>query len=140
MFLIYILIVLFLLLIGHQLFSNGSSGSSKMIEGLENETTTTTSNGDYQPYNVNDPNNALILAQQNAGNIQVLKGRIDNLDGLKEKTDKMQSDINSLQGQVDALVQQQAEFGQELAGTTPPEISGTEEETTTDVEQSIQSQ
>jgi len=110
-----------------------------MIEGLENETTTT-SNGDYQPYNVNDPNNALILAQQNAGNIQVLKGRIDNLDGLKEKTDKMQTDINALQEQVDALVQQQAEFGQELVGTTPPEISGTEEETTADVEQSIQSQ
>jgi len=132
--LVYILILLFILLIGYQIFSG--SNSNKIIEGLENESEPTTT--EYQPYNTNDPNNALILAQQNAGNIQVIKGRIDNLDGIKEKTDKMQQDMNSMQTQIDALVQQQADFGQQLAGTTPPDITGTEGETTADVEQSIQ--
>jgi hypothetical protein len=129
MLLIYILIGIFFLLFGYQIFL--ALFPDKVIEGLENETTATiTSNSntnEYQPYNVSDPNNSLILAQQNAGNIEVLKGRIDKFDGVKENIDRMQENINSMQVQVDGLVQQQADFAQDLVGDTPPTVTGTEE-------------
>jgi Tfp pilus assembly protein PilO len=132
MLLIYILIIGFLLLIGYQLYLE--STTNKLIEGLENETST---DPQYQPYNVDNPNNALILAQQNAGNIEVLRGRVDKLDGIKEKTDKMQEDMNAMQSQIDALVQQQADYAEQLVGNEPPEVSGTEGQTTADAEQFI---
>lgn len=127
MLLIYILIIIFLILLAYQGFLKVFSNN--LIEGLENEEP---EKKDYQPYNLNDPNNSLILAQQNAGNIQVLKGRIDTLDGVKEKIDTMQQNINSMQVQIDGLVQQQAEYAAEIAGSTPPTITGTEEESAED--------
>jgi hypothetical protein len=133
MLLIYVLIIIFLLLIGYQLYLEFYP--KKIIEGLESDTTTT--EPQYQPYNTNDPNNALILAQQNSGNIEVLRGRIDLLDGIKEKTDQMKEDMNSMQSQIDALVQQQADYAQEMVGNTPPDVSGTEGQTTADAEQFI---
>jgi hypothetical protein len=132
MLLIYILIIIFILLLSYQIYLE--SLPNNIIEGLENESTT---EPQYQPYNSNDPNNALILAQQNAGNIEVLRGRIDKLDGIKEKTDQMQQDMNSMQSQIDSLVQQQADYAQQLAGDTPPDVSGTEGQTTADAEQFI---
>jgi flagellar biosynthesis chaperone FliJ len=103
---------------------------------MDNNTDTNTS--EYKPYNVNDPNNALILAQQNAGNIEVLKGRVDNLDGIKTRVDDMQQNISSMQTQLDGLVQQQSDYAQQLAGDTPPDITGTESQTTANVETSIE--
>jgi len=140
MLLIYLLIFLFLaLLIYQMIFSN------VIVEGLENGSDTTTSNtsntnnsnATYQPYNMNDPNSALILAQQNAGNIEYLKERVENLSGIKERVDNMQESINSIQTQVDGLVQQQADYAQQLAGSQPAEITGTEGETTESAEASI---
>ena len=135
MLLIYILIGVFLVLFGYQIFL--ALFPRNIIEGLENKSTTS-SNGEYQPYNVSDPNNSLILAQQNSGNIEVLKGRIDKFDGVKEKLDTMQQNINSMQTQIDGLVQQQADYAQELAGDTPPEVTGTEELTAEEVEDDIE--
>lgn len=147
MLLIYILIVLFVVLMGYQVYlandtfglANGTFGlaifPNKTIEGLENQDTSSTQ--EYKPYNLNDPNNSLILAQQNAGNIEVLKGRIDNLDGVNKKVDDMQQSMVSMQTQIDGLVQQQAEYAQEMAGSTPPDITGTDQETADDVATSI---
>jgi len=102
MLLIYILIFVFVLLLGYQAYLAMLQGS--LIEGLENAATpTTTSTQEYKPYNLNDPNNALILSQQNAGNIDVLKGRIDGLDGVKKRVDDMQQSIDSMQTQIDGL-------------------------------------
>jgi hypothetical protein len=139
--LIYILIILFFILVSYQVILAFSP--NKIVEGLENSDTTTNtttniSSQQYKPYNLNDPNNSLILAQQNAGNIEVLKGRIDNLDGVKKKVDDMQQEIDSMQTQIDGLVQQQADYAQEMAGSTPPTVSGTEGETTANVETSIE--
>ena len=133
MMLIYVLIVIFVLLIAYQIFL--SFNTNTLIEGLENATKPPSMVIEYIPYNLGDPNNSLILSQQNAGNIEVLKGRIDNLDGIKNKVDDMQQNINSMQVQMDSLVQQQADYAQELVGNTPPEITGTEEETVEDVEE-----
>ena len=126
MLLINILIVIFVCLLVYQTFL--ALFPNKLIEGLENETSSETKSKEYQPYNVSDPSNALILAQQNAGNIEVLKGRIDEFDGVKEKLDTMQQNINSMQVQMDGLVQQQADYAAEIAGSTPPTVTGTEEE------------
>ena len=128
--LIYILIVLFVILISYQVYLAILPNS--LVEGLENNDTA------YKPYNTNDPNNYLILSQQNAGNIEVLKGRIDDLDGVKESVDNMQQSINSMQTQIDGLVEQQANYAQEMAGSTPPDITGTDYETTENVEDSIE--
>ena len=125
MLLIYILIVLFVILISYQVYLSMLSRPC-IIEGLENT---------YKPY---DPNDSLILSQQNAGNIEVLKGRIDSFDGVKESVDNMQQSINSMQTQIDGLVEQQANYAQEMAGSTPPDITGTDYETTENVEDSIE--
>jgi len=134
--LIYILIVVFVIIILWQIFL----GDNKMIEGMDTETNTTNTSSSstmYQPYNLNDPNNALILSQQNAGNIDFLKTRIDDLQNIKKDVDDLKLNVSSMQTQIDALVQQQADFGQELVGTETPTITGTEGTTIDNVEQSI---
>jgi hypothetical protein len=138
MLLIYILILLFVFLLVYQVYLvNDTFGSntysSKIIEGLENEEETSPTTQEYKPYNLNDPNNSLILSQQNAGNIEVLRGRIDTLDGVQKKVDDIQQSISSMQVQIDTLVRQQAEYAQDLAGTTPPTITGTDELTIEDI-------
>ena len=45
----------------------------------------------------------LILSKQNAGNIQVLKDRMDSLTGLDAKIDKTNADVKQLQEQVNGL-------------------------------------
>lgn len=134
MILIYILIGVFLVLFGYQLFL--AIWPDKVIEGLKTQDNNV--NKDYQPYNLKDPNNSLILAQQNAGNIEVLKGRIDKFDGVKEKIDTMQQNMNSMQVQIDGLVKQQADYAQDLVGNTPVEVTGTEELTAEEVEDDIE--
>jgi len=79
---------------------------------------------EYKDYDTNDPNNALILAQQNAGNISVLKTRVDTLDGINDKVTNLQSQVDEMSSQINDLVQQQADFGQDLAGDTPADITG----------------
>ena len=130
MLLIYILIVLFVVLISYQVYLAMLSRTF-IVEGLENNDTT------YKPYTI-DQTNSLILSQQNAGNIEVLKGRIDDLDGVKESVDNMQESINSMQTQIDGLVEQQATYAQEMAGSTPPDVSGTDYETTENAEDLIE--
>ena len=50
----------------------------------------------------------------------------------------MQQEIDSMQTQIDGLVQQQADYAQEIAGSTPPTISGTEPETSEDIDEENQ--
>jgi len=132
--LIKLLIVFFTILIAYQTFLAFSNGNN-LIEGLENDTS-----NEYKDYGTNDPNNpnsALILSQQNAGNIEVLKGRVEGLDGVKARVDTLQQNIDSMQVQIDALVQQQADYATDLAGDEPVEITGTEEATAEDEEEDI---
>lgn len=136
--LLQILIVLFSSLIMYQLYLNYFKNN--LIEGLETNNTSSNSEdtNTYKPYNLSDPNNSLILAQQNAGNIEVLKGRIDDLDGVKKRVDDIQQSIDMMQTQIDGLVQQQADYAQEIAGSQPIEVTGTGQETVEDVEEEIQ--
>jgi hypothetical protein len=121
--LIKILIGFFIFLIGYQLFLF----TFKNVEGLENN--------EYKDYNKDDPNNSLILAQQNAGNIEVLKGRVDKMDAMKDELkneiqkkikDEIEPKFISMQTQLDGLVQQQADYANDLMGDKPPPLEGTE--------------
>ena len=101
---------------------------NNVLEGLENATTTTTpSVQTYQEYNTNDPNNpnsALILAQQNAGNIEYLKQRVNDLMGMKQQVTDISLNVVALNDQVAGLVQQQATYAQSIAGSQPVNITG----------------
>lgn len=91
--------------------------SLNVIEGMENE---------YQECNSNDP---MILAQQNAGNIEYLKSRMTNVESIKGDVDTMKQDMKTMQIQIDGLVQQQADMASELTGGGEPvEVDGLDEE------------
>ena len=123
---LWIIICFLLILLTFHIVSNLSTPSFK--EGLED--------GTYKNYNMNDPNNVMILSQQNAGNISFLKTRVDDLAGINDKVTNLQSQVDQISSQMDDLVQQQADFAQDLAGDTPADVTGTdaddeEEETLT---------
>mgnify|MGYP001007943763 CR=1 FL=1 len=98
------LIVFFSLLIMYNVYLK--LGTVK--EGMENDTD---NDNDYKEY----PNDPIIMAQQNAGNIKVLKQLVDTamntlnkikptLDGLNNKVDSNTSSIQSIiQGQQDSV-------------------------------------
>ena len=98
-----LLIVLFVLLIGTQIFL---TYSGNIIEGLDNNGSTDGS-GNYQEYNGND---ALILSKQNAANIQFLKQQFDGINGLQGEVTDLSSNVAALQTQVDGLVQSQQDY------------------------------
>jgi TolA-binding protein len=108
--LVNILIVFFIILIFNQILL-----ATRVIEGLENN---------YEPYDTNNPNNALILAQQNAGNISFLKQRIDDLTGINQQVQDLSGNVQTLQTQVNGLVQAQQDYANQMTGGSPPEITG----------------
>jgi hypothetical protein len=114
--LVNILIIFFLFLIIYQTFL-----ANNLVEGLDNQ---------YQQYDTNNPNNALILAQQNAGNIEYLKGRLNDVQGMSQQFQDLSGNVSSLQTQVDGLVQAQQDYANQMTGGSPPEITGATDETT----------
>lgn len=105
--LLTILIIFFISIILYKiLFYIGTS--FHLIEGLENS---------YKEYGGNDP---MILAQQNAGNIEYLKSRVEEVNSVKNDVVTMKQDMQSMQIQVDGLVQQQADMAVELSGGGEP--------------------
>jgi hypothetical protein len=116
--LVNILIIFFLFLILYQIFL-----ANNIIEGLDNQ---------YQQYDTNNPNNALILAQQNAGNIEYLKERMDDIQGMSQQFQDLSGNVASLQSQVNGLVQSQQDYANQMTGGSAPEITGATDTTTTD--------
>jgi hypothetical protein len=111
--LVNFLILFFLLLIFYQIFL----AYFNYIEGFD----------DYKEYDLNNPNNALILAQQNAGNISYLKERLDKLATIDKEVYDISLNMTQLNSQMTELVKQQANAATSLVGNTPPQISGTTE-------------
>jgi hypothetical protein len=96
-----LLIVLFVLLIGTQIFL---AYSRNIIEGLNNKNN---KNNSYQKYNGND---ALILSKQNAANIDFLKKQFDGINGIQKEVNDLSGNVAALQTQVDGLVQGQQDY------------------------------
>jgi hypothetical protein len=118
--LINCLILFFILLLIYQIFLAFSS--YHCMEGLENSPT---SPNQYQPYDTNNPSNALILAQQNAGNIGFLKQQMDSLLGLNKEVNDISGNVVTLQDQVNQLVAAQQQYATQMTGGEAPEVSGT---------------
>jgi hypothetical protein len=96
------LIVFFIVLILYQIVL-----ANRIREGIEN-------NQEYKDYDMNNPANALILAQQNAGNISFLKQRLDSFLGL----DKEVQDISG------NVVSSQKDYANQMTGGTAPNVTG----------------
>ena len=110
--LVNILIVFFIILICFQIIL-----ANHIVEGLE-------TGESYQSYDTNNPANALILAQQNAGNIEYLKGRIQDVQGMNKQVQDLSGNVQTLQEQVTGLVTAQQQYATQMTGGTPPDISG----------------
>jgi hypothetical protein len=79
----------------------------------------------YKDYDLNNPNNALILSQQNAGNIEFLKSRIDDLNPLQKQVADISGNLITLSDKVNGIILQQTNFATQNLPSSPPEISGT---------------
>ena len=117
--LVNILIIFFIFLIIYQIFS------VKMDYTLEGMTSEQSTNQQYQPYDTNNPNNVMILAQQNAGNIQVLKQQLDSVLGLNRQFQELSGNLSSLAEQVYNMVQTQQQLAQSSLPSSTPVITGT---------------
>lgn len=116
--LINILICFFLFLIIYQIFL------ASVVEGFDNSNNTSASNNQYQEYDMNNPSNALILAQQNAGNISYLKNRLGDFDNLNQQIQDLSNNMVSLQSSVDQIVQAQQDYANQMTGGSPPDVTG----------------
>ena len=115
MFFVNTLIVFFIFLIFYQIFQ-AVFGS---LEGFQSN---------YQSYDNDNPQNAMILAQKNAGNIEFLKQQLNSLMGLQKEVTDISSNVVTLNDQVLALTQQQQSAATDLVGSSPPEVSGVTDE------------
>ena len=94
-----LLIVLFVLLIGTQIFLNFNDWGEYVFLKDKNDS--------YQEYNGND---ALILSKQNAANIEFLKQQFDGINGIQTEVNDLSGNVAALQTQVDGLVQGQQDY------------------------------
>ena len=117
--LVNLLIIFFIVLIFYQIFLAYFENS--IIEGYKNK-------DNYKPYDTNNPDNALILAQQNAGNIVVLKGQMDEMLGINKQVQDLSGNVANLEQQVTDLVQAQKDYANQITGGTEPQVSGIIEE------------
>jgi len=90
----------------------------------------------YRQYDKEIANNTFMLAQQNAGNIEYLKQRIDSVQGMNQQVQDLSGNVQTLQTQVTGLLQAQQDYANQMTGGSAPEITGTttddnEEDTST---------
>ncbi len=91
--------------------------SNYSIEGIENAKT-------YKEYDTSNPDNVMILVQQNAGNIEYLKDRMDEISSLQATVTDLSNNVEQLNKTVEELVIQQQQYITESTGDETPEISG----------------
>ena len=107
--LVNLLILCFIVLLSYQIFFNN------LMEGLDNPTP------EYKPY----PQDPLILAQQNAGNIEYLKQKIAGLENMQKEVVDISLNLTSVNEQIQGLIQQQQQSATQLVGNKPLTITGT---------------
>jgi hypothetical protein len=122
-FLTKILIICFGILIIYQVFL----AHFRFKEGLEQQPS------QYTDYDFNNPNNALILSQQNAGNIAFLKSQVDSLIPLQKQVSDISGNLILLSDQVNDIVLQQTNYATQNLPSSPPDISGASFEDSTPV-------
>jgi hypothetical protein len=109
--LINILVLFFIVLVTYQIIL-----ANKIIEGLDNN--------EYKPYDTNNPANALILAQQNAGNIEYIKQRLDKTQDIYNEVQDLSGNVIALQDQVNGIILAQKDYANQMTGGIEPNITG----------------
>ena len=115
---IFILIIFFVWLLSYQTFL--AYFSTKIVEG---NTTC------YRDYNTKDPNNIMMLTQQNAGNIMAIKSQLDDMDDVSNILTDISGNVSNLQSQVNELVKAQQQQGEQMVGSEPIDTSDTSDTT-----------
>lgn len=109
-----ILILFFIMLVFYQILLATTSFDT-FIEGLENQ---------YNDYDMNNPSNALILAQQNAGNISYIKERLDSYNDTYQQLQDLSGNYDILEKQVNDLLTAQQDYANQMTGGVAPDITG----------------
>lgn len=99
-------------------FTPTAAPSNQMLPNL-------TINQVYRQYDKKIADNTFLLAQQNAGNIEYIKQRIDAVQGMNQQVQDLSGNVQTLQTQVNGLVQSLQDYTNQMTGGTAPEISGT---------------
>jgi hypothetical protein len=110
---INLLNIFFILLLLYQIFL---AYNYEFIESLDNM--------NYKEYDTNNPNNIMILTQQNSGNIQYLKQQIDSLLKLQKQVTDISGNVVSLQEQVQGIISAQKDFANKQLPPETPTITG----------------
>ena len=106
--LVNLLIIFFIVLIIYQIFLAYFNNS--ITEGYENK-------DEYKPYDTNNPDNALILAQQNAGNIsqQGMDSWLQNALGINSQYGQGQQNLmQGGQGAANSLMNMYSNMGNKM--------------------------
>lgn len=103
--LIFTLIFVFIIILKQQLFMPYSK-----IENFKNNNTNTNRNKNSNPYKLDEENAGFILAQQNAGNINILKDRVGHLEVLKNQVIDNSNKIKLLEVSLEEILQEQRNF------------------------------
>jgi hypothetical protein len=93
--------------------------STKVIEGATG----------YKDYDTNNPNNIMMLTQQNAGNIMALKSQLGDMGDIKSIITDISGNVSTLQNQVYELVKAQKQQGEQMAGSEPIDASDSTDNT-----------
>ena len=102
-------------------FTPTAAPSNQMLPNL-------TINQVYRQYDKKIADNTFMLAQQNAGNIEYLKQRIDAVQGMYQQVQDLSGNVQLLQTQVDGLLQAQQDYANQMTGGSAPEITGAVDE------------
>jgi hypothetical protein len=107
-------------------FTPTSAPSNQMLPNL-------TINQVYRQYDKKIADNTFLLAQQNAGNIEYLKQRIDTIQNMYNQVQDLSGNVQSLQTQVDGLVQTTGQYANQITGGTAPQITGLDTDSSSSV-------
>jgi methyl-accepting chemotaxis protein len=136
---LFVLILFFIILIVYQTFL-ACFQRSKIVEGMLDVVPTLSPQfiptnemlpnlqftQVYKQYDKEISHNTFLMAQQNAGNIEYLKQRIDAVQNMDHQIRDLSANITSLSTQVDGLVQSQQQYATQATGGAPPTVTGTE--------------
>ena len=70
--------------------------------------------------------NTYIMSQTNAGNIEYLKQRMDVVQNMYQQVRDLSGNVTALFTQVNGLAQAQQQYATQIAGSAPPDVSGTD--------------
>ena len=123
MVLIYLLIAFFISLLTYQLIL----AFYPTIEGMETNDNNKYKTQNGQTLNYEDyPIDPLVCCKQNSGNIEYLKGRVDDMSSTSTDISKIQTDMAALQQQVDDMGTQMSELAGNMISHEPVETTALE--------------